>query len=852
VITAGWRAKLKKWMDLRALSLCGACLLLASGQLYFSRLATQAESGLNTLYTIRGSWNYAFVDAVKDLILFSSTGEKEYYQRMQLNIGGMNAQQNNWGRLLNNEDDGKSELMFERYGRVSSEQRLNLEISLQRASHIPIGPKVDPRGYRLDADLQQLARLGEQVAQTPPGREQQRYALRIYELTNAYTRRNIGDMMRTGAAVQMQIGLYDRLHNICGMGLLILAAAGLTMLGRRLLSKEQDLIGSQQELALIAQATNDALWEYDAVQKKVWINDQFADFFGIKDRDNLPKSMIWELAHPDDRQAARQDYKDTVLRREPLWLRDVRIRRVDGSYAIMAVRARLIYDANGRHLRAMGGMRDITQRRNVEIRQQLLFEHNVTGIIRADIEGKVTECNTALCQLLGYESWEELSAAPLHNIYVHPEQKMQIVEDMRAGREVKHRELQVYCRDGSIKTILSTPIIVPDAQSGRQNIECIIQDVTELQQLRQELVQSQKMEAIGRLAGGVAHDFNNLLMVMGSYAQMMTRTHDEEKRQRYAEQMLEATRRGAALTGQLLSFSRRQVMQTVTLDVNDSLRHIAELLPRVLGENVALELKLRPGLLPTRIDPSYLDQVIMNLAVNARDAMPGGGRLVIETDIAPAETEPSLVIIVTDNGEGMEPAILERIFEPFYTSKPAGKGTGLGLSTVYGIVRQNGGRIAVESTPGKGACFRIYLPLRNEPVVSTCAAPTSKDSVLPPISVLLAEDEQDVREAVAEHLRAHGCRVACAGNADEALTLCAESSVNFDLLLTDVIMPGLNGRELADRARQLNPKLRVLFMSGYTDDVFQREQLGENFLQKPFRLETLSQRIVQIFNISGE
>ena len=385
-------------------------------------------------------------------------------------------------------------------------------------------------------------------------------------------------------------------------------------------------------------------------------------------------------------------------------------------------------------------------------------------------------------------------------------------------------------------------------------------DVTERNLLEEQLRQSQKMEAIGRLAGGVAHDFNNLLTIISGYGRMVLEDLPPDDRARpRVEEVLNASERAAILTSQLLAFSRRQVVQPRVLALNHVLSNMEKMLRRVIGEHIELATDLKPDLWPVKADAGQIEQIVMNLAVNARDAMREGGTLRISTANTlftpkPAASEGAHVrLSVSDTGIGMDAEVMSHLYEPFFTTKGSGKGTGLGLSTVYGIVKQNGGEIRVESEKGAGAAFHIYLPRAME--AEDAAAPRKQmhHAHTGTETVLLAEDEPGVRQIAGDVLRSLGYRVLEAADGSEALRLAADESAAIDLLLTDVIMPLMSGRELADQLKRLRPGLRTLFMSGYTDDVIAyRGELGSDaeFLQKPFSPDALAQRIRQVLDRS--
>jgi signal transduction histidine kinase/ActR/RegA family two-component response regulator len=398
---------------------------------------------------------------------------------------------------------------------------------------------------------------------------------------------------------------------------------------------------------------------------------------------------------------------------------------------------------------------------------------------------------------------------------------------------------------------------------ARQLERDVAERTRELETAQQRLAQSQKLEAIGRLAGGIAHDFNNLLTVIaGRSAVLIDQLGPEDGRGRHAALIHQSAERAAALTRQLLAFGRRQILQPTTLDLNAVAGQLEPLLRRLIGENIDLRVSLDPALGPVRADASQIEQVIMNLVVNARDAMPGGGQLTLTT----ADTEldeayarrtlgvvagPHVLLSVTDTGTGMDADTRARIFEPFFTTKEPGLGTGLGLATVYGIVKQSGGHISVYSEPGRGTTFKVFLPrVAAEPA----AVPVPARNEAPAgghETILLVEDEPEVRALAREILERLGYAVLAAGHPGEVAALLSGRRAPIDLLLTDVVMPHMSGRELADIVLRGYPEMRVLYMSGYTDDAIVHHGVldpGTAFLPKPFSARTLAAKVREVLD----
>jgi signal transduction histidine kinase/ActR/RegA family two-component response regulator len=415
-------------------------------------------------------------------------------------------------------------------------------------------------------------------------------------------------------------------------------------------------------------------------------------------------------------------------------------------------------------------------------------------------------------------------------------------------------ELIHYRKDGASYLAEITYQRITEAPGTVSHVAFVARDVTERRRLEAQFRQSQKMEAIGRLAGGVAHDFNNLLLIMAGYAHMLREGFSApDPRMEAIDQISTAADRAAALTRQLLIFSRRQDVRREVVDVNHAVRNLDKMLRRVIGEDIELRIRTAEEEARVRTDANQIDQILMNLAVNARDAMPDGGALSITVDTQPPDHEtyygisgPMVRISVADTGIGMDPETQSRIFEPFFTTKAEGAGTGLGLSTVYAIVKQNEGEIFVESAPGKGATFEIALPIArpeedSEPPAKPAATPGGNETIL------LAEDDAGVRKLIAAMLRRGGYTVIEAALPTQALEL-LERTDDVHMLLTDIVMPGMSGWSLAARALEKRPELKVVYMSGYTDHAAVQAERVESaqMLRKPFTMETLHTAVRQV------
>ena len=516
---------------------------------------------------------------------------------------------------------------------------------------------------------------------------------------------------------------------------------------------------------------------------------------------------------------------------------------------------------------AVVSFRDVSEERRArkvlresEARYRLLVENAAYGIFRTTPDGKFLDANIALATMLGYSSTEELLTANIATVYAHPEARQPLITATLARGFADGIELEWVRRDGQpVMVRLSARLIrEPD---GKQFFEGIVENVTEWRALETQLRQAQKMEAVGRLAGGVAHDFNNLLMVIKGHTELLLeRTAQEHPDFRKIDQIKKAADRAAALTRQLLAFSRMQVMQPRVMDLNNTITEMGKMLPRLIGEDIELAILTKPHLGHVKADVGQMEQVILNLTVNARDAMPNGGKLLVETsnvdlDEAYARTHPPLVpgryvmLAVTDTGIGMDAATQAHIFEPFFTTKEKGKGTGLGLATVYGVVKQSGGFVWVYSELGKGTTFKIYLPRVDEVAEAESEKKRNQELPLGSGTILLAEDENEVREVAREFLELAGYTVMEAKDGAQALEFASKYAGKIDLLVTDMVMPGIGGRELATRLLAMRPELKVIYMSGYTEYAkFKNEdfELRNVMLQKPFTRAALATAVQKI------
>jgi PAS domain S-box-containing protein len=535
-----------------------------------------------------------------------------------------------------------------------------------------------------------------------------------------------------------------------------------------------------------------------------------------------------------------------------------------------------LFDENGTLIAIGGVSTDITdhvaaqrQLRQSEEKFRLAFHTSPDSInLNRVSDGLYLDVNEGFCRLMGYRRDEVIGRTSLAlNIWHRTEDRQRLVDGLKASGFVNNLEADFVDKSGNIRRgLMSARLIKID---GEDVILSIARDITDIrrterekERIEEQYRQAQKVEAIGRLAGGVAHDLNNLLSPVIGYSELLLQSSTPaDPNYRPVEQILQAGTRAKDLVHQLLAFSRKQTLEYKPVNLNSTVREIGRLLRSSIPEDIQLIFSLAPDLQTIMADVGQIEQVIMNLALNARDAMPHGGRLLFETamselddDYAAAhpgvESGRYVLLCVSDNGSGMDESIQEHIFEPFFSTKK-GKGTGLGLSTVYGIVKQHGGSVLVYSEPGEGTTFRVFLPVPAEPPVIT---PETKEPAIRQHgseTILLVEDDLGVRTLATAILESNGYTVLAAATGEQALQTAGNNDAPIDLLLTDVVMPGINGRQLYEQLLATMPSLRVIYMSGYTDNVIAHKGIitpGLAFIQKPFSVKTLTGKIRQVLS----
>jgi len=630
---------------------------------------------------------------------------------------------------------------------------------------------------------------------------------------------------------------------------------------------------------LVADQSRTIIWEVDAGGLYTYVSHVSEAVFGYAPEELIAKMHFCDL-HPD---GGRQEFASAALelleRREPFLDFENAVRNKDGRIVWVSTNGSPVLNDRGELAGYRGSSTDITERKRAqealrasEERYRLISENTADVIWLLDADSRrFTYVSPSVQQLLGYSPEEVLgkdmavALTPESQEYATSRLTEVLARFANGDESVRTQVHQIdqLRKDGSIVRTEVAITLLQNQQGGVGEILGVTRDVTDRLQVEGRLLQAQKLESVGRLAGGVAHDFNNLLTVINGYCDMlMSELPQDEGSHELVAEIRTAGERAAALSGQLLVLSRKQVVQAREVNLNDIIGEVEKMLGRVIGEDIRLESVLSPSLGCVLADPGQLHQILMNLAVNARDAMPNGGTLLIETtniDLEEGFAGPHaevqagryVQLKVTDTGVGMTQEVLSHLFEPFFTTKKAGEGTGLGLATVYGIVKQCGGSIWVYSQPGQGTNFSIYLPriepsgtAQNEPAQAT---PTVRGTE----TILVVEDQDQLRKMTERVLRDHGYKVLDAADPDAALIHSKSYDGTIHLLLTDVVMPGMMGPELADRIKALRPAIEVVFMSGYSERALLDRQVMESagaYLAKPFSPKSLAVKVREVLD----
>jgi PAS domain S-box-containing protein len=656
-----------------------------------------------------------------------------------------------------------------------------------------------------------------------------------------------------------------------GEGCLLMVAEDLTV-GERLRANAES---SERRLRELVQSLDAIVWEAEPGTLRVSFVSQRAERilgYPLEEWTRDPEFLSHHI-HPEDR-TKLQAINAAGLGSGSLAEVEYRMLAADGSVVWFNSIPRVVVDESGKPQQVRGIMVDITAHKRSdealqasEERYRLLFERNLAGVYHTTLDGRILDCNDAFAHMFGYPSREEVIGLRAWDLYPDPEERRTEIQRLQEQRNLMNYEVRLRRKDGSLIWVLENETLIESTEGWPEVIEGTLMEITERKELEEQLRQAQKMEAVGRLAGGVAHDFNNLLTIISGYSQLLMDDHPSDSTlATSAEEIRKAADRAANLTRQLLAFSRRQVMLPRVLDLNSVVLEMEKMLRRLIGEDIELTTKLAVNLDKVMADSGQVEQVIANLVVNGRDALPRGGRISIETmnvdldgSYARRHTSlkpgPHVMLAVTDNGTGMSEDVQRHIFEPFFTTKEQGKGTGLGLATVYGIVKQSGGFIWVYSEVGSGTCFKIYFPTVRDAQAEALPKMQEEPSLLGTETILVVEDEDGVRSFVTGILRSRGYDVLEANHASEALAVAQSHQGPLHMLLTDVVMPHMSGRELAEYLMQTHSGLKVLYISGYTDDTIVHHGVltpSSAFLQKPFSGEALARKVRQVLDEGHE
>jgi two-component system, cell cycle sensor histidine kinase and response regulator CckA len=633
------------------------------------------------------------------------------------------------------------------------------------------------------------------------------------------------------------------------------------------------LFEREELFRLISDNAADMIAVVDMNGNRIYNSQSYRRVLGY-DENELKSSSAFDQIHEDDRALVREAAAEA--RRTGIGKTlEYRIRHKDGTWRVLESTASVIRNPAGEAQKLVIVNRDITERKKAaeSLRQsesgfRSMVEDAPYGIFRCRSDGKVLSANPAFQRMLGYESREEVLQKNLVEEALASGAELPKLKGLLDdGKEFKDVAVELQRRDGAQITVRCSGRAI-NINNGEELaiFDVFAEDVTEKRILERQLQMAGKMEAIGRLSGGIAHDFNNLLGVIIGYSQFFKRKLDPQSPLlEHAEEIEKAGQRAAALTRQLLAFSRQQVLSPAVLNLNDLVTDMVKMLPRLIGEDITVSTSMAPELGSVKADRSQIEQVIMNLAVNARDAMPAGGKLSIDTsnrtlDQLYARQHPGarpgqyVMLRVVDSGMGIDAETLAHIFEPFFTTKEVGKGTGLGLATVYGVVKQSDGYIWVDSEPGKGSSFQIFLPkVDEEKAVEVGVIRPQGEAARGSETVLLVEDSEALRKLTQSLLSSHGFQVLVAQNGEEALQMADRYSENIDLVVTDVVMPGINGRVLAERLLTKRRMMKVLFISGYTDSFIAVHGVlkpGMALLNKPFTENELIEKVREVLDRS--
>jgi PAS domain S-box-containing protein len=631
----------------------------------------------------------------------------------------------------------------------------------------------------------------------------------------------------------------------------------------------KQLLKREELFRLIGENAADMIAVVDIEGRCIYYSLSYQTVLGYTSEE-LKNSSGFEQIHPDDREGVREAATQARRTGQGRTI-EYRIRHKDGSWRVLESTSSVSLNSKGEPENLVIVNRDISERKKTiealrlsEASFRSVVEGAPYAICRASFEGRLLQVNPALQRMLGYESADELIRTILgSDVFLRADDFQKLIELLRTTGGFQDVEVEWKRKDGSPITVMCSGRSLSETHDSFPCFEVFAEDVTARRVLERQLRMAAKMEAVGRLSGGIAHDFNNLLGVIIGYSQVLRRKLPAESSlQEHAEEIEKAGQRAVSLTRQLLAFSRQQILSPAVLNLNTLVADMEKMLPRLIGEDIAVSVRLNPKLGSVKADQGQIEQVVMNLAVNARDAMPAGGKLVVETanvdlDEMYARHHPGakpgryVMLAVTDSGLGMSAETLAHIFEPFFTTKEVGKGTGLGLATVYGVVKQSGGYVWVDSETGKGSSFQVFLPRVEETVAPTIVRDVPAENLKGAETVLLVEDADALRKLARSFLVDHGFHVLAAPNGEAAMEIASSHNGGIDLLLTDVVMPGMNGRHLADQLLSQWPALKVVFISGYTDSFIAGHgvlEAGTHLLHKPFTEDALIRKVREVLD----
>lgn len=643
--------------------------------------------------------------------------------------------------------------------------------------------------------------------------------------------------------------------------------------------RERRISETEMRFRTMADMAPVLMWVSDSNGDCTFVNRPWVEFMGIPAAQALQSGWM-DVIHPEDRARAVTGYRSGFDDREGYQI-EYRVRRHDGEYRWVVTSGVPRFDADGDFVGFIGSAIDITDKMLVEaeLRRERQFVQTLldtidVGIVACNAEGELTLLNRATQEFLGVtdgfvtqEDWAEAEKLYEPNTNTPLGRDMHPLMRALRGENVRNVEVSILSDPHKPRILLASGQCILNREGVTTGAVVAFQDVTSERLLADQFRQAHKMEAVGRLAGGVAHDFNNILTVITGYGEMLRlRLTGSEQLLQFTDEMLAASTRAASLTRQLLAFSRKQLLQPRALELNNLVKNLHQMLARLIGEDIELKIKLDPDVGNIFADPGQIEQVVINLVVNARDAMPEGGTLSIETSTVDldraafegfGDVQPGLfhMVTVTDTGCGMSPETMSHIYEPFFTTKAADRGTGLGLATVYGIVRQSNGAVFAVSEPGEGSVFKICLPVHAGSAPDLEAVNHSVEATAHGETVLVVEDDPAVRKLVCGALTDAGYRIVEAQNGEEALAFCESHTGPLDLVLTDMVMPKLGGRLLALQIAEMRPTLPVLFMSGYTHDSFSAEERSSSeifVLEKPFSRFDLTRAVRRAMHGTAE